>query len=145
MASRIATRRLLSPFSRAQFQRPSFIRTMATSGVGRQYEFLVILPDKPGPEARKRRLEVRAQHFKDMTPTLDGGKLKMGGAILHDVPVNDEAENMDFAGSVMILVAESAEEAKNMLKDDIYVKADVWDFEKTQIYPLKCGFRFPLQ
>ncbi|KAK1255424.1 hypothetical protein MKX08_009419 [Trichoderma sp. CBMAI-0020] len=156
MASRIATRLLLSPFSRAQFQRPSFIRTMATSGARRQYEFLVILPDKPGPEARKRRLEVRAyvhtyasvmkvnQHFKDMTPTLDGGKLKMGGAILHDVPVNDEAENMDFAGSVMILVAESAEEAKNMLKEDVYVKADVWDFEKTQIYPLKCGFRFPL-
>lgn len=55
------------------------------------------------------------------------------GAILHDVPVNDEGENMDFAGSVMILVAESAEEAKNMLKDDIYVKADVWDFEKVRI------------
>ncbi|KAM0453371.1 hypothetical protein ACHAO4_004964 [Trichoderma viride] len=145
MASRIAARRFLSPFSRAQFQRPSFIRTMATSEVRRPYEFLVILPDKPGPEARKRRLEVRAQHFKDMTPTLDEGKLKMGGAILHDVPVSDDAENMDFAGSVMIVVAESAEEAKNMLKDDVYVKADVWDFEKTQVYPLKCAFRFPLQ
>lgn len=60
MASRIAARRFLSPFSRAQFQRPSFIRTMATSEVRRPYEFLVILPDKPGPEARKRRLEVRA-------------------------------------------------------------------------------------
>lgn len=40
---------------------------------------------------------------------------------------------MDFAGSVMIVVAESAEEAKNMLKDDIYVKAGVWDFEKVRI------------
>lgn len=40
---------------------------------------------------------------------------------------------MDFAGSVMILIAESAEEAKNMLKDDIYVKADVWDFEKVRM------------
>lgn len=60
MASRIAARRFLSPFPRAQFQRPSFVRTMATSEVRRPYEFLVILPDKPGPEARKRRLEVRA-------------------------------------------------------------------------------------
>jgi hypothetical protein len=59
MASRIATRRILSPLARAQFQRPSFIRTMATSEVRRKYEFLVILPDQPGPEARKRRLEVR--------------------------------------------------------------------------------------
>lgn len=40
---------------------------------------------------------------------------------------------MDFAGSVMIVVAESAEEAKNMLKDDVYVKADVWDFEKVRM------------
>lgn len=144
MASRIATRRVLSPFTKPQFQRPSFIRTMATSEVRRPYEFLLIIPDKPGPEVRKRRLEVRAQHFSDMAPTLDSGKLKMGGAILHDVPVNDEAENLDFAGSLMVLVAESAEEAKNMLKDDIYVKADVWDMEKIQVYPIKCGFRFPL-
>lgn len=55
------------------------------------------------------------------------------GAILHDVPVKDEGESMDFAGSVMIVVAESAEEAKNMLKDDVYVKADVWDFEKVRM------------
>lgn len=60
MASRIATRRLLSPLTKPQFQRPSFIRTMATSGVRRPYEFLLIIPDKPGPEVRKRRLEVRA-------------------------------------------------------------------------------------
>lgn len=60
MAFRIATRRFLSPLSQAQFQRPSFIRTMATSGVRRPYEFLLIIPDKPGPEARKRRLAVRA-------------------------------------------------------------------------------------
>ncbi|KAL6905099.1 hypothetical protein GGI43DRAFT_381488 [Trichoderma evansii] len=144
MASRIATRRFLSPLSQAQFQRPSFIRTMATSGVRRPYEFLLIIPDKPGPEARKRRLAVRAQHFADMTPTLDQGKLKMGGAILHDVPVNDEAENLDFAGSLMVVVAESAEEAKSMLKDDIYVKSDVWDLEKAQVYPIKVAFRFPL-
>lgn len=78
--------------------------------------------------------------------------------------MNDEAENLDFAGSLMVLVAESAEEAKDMLKDDIYVKADVWDLEKVrmnwvvfieaietdtatnqaQVYPIKCGFRFPL-
>lgn len=47
--------------------------------------------------------------------------------------MNDEAENLDFAGSLMVLVAESAEEAKDMLKDDIYVKADVWDLEKVRM------------
>lgn len=55
------------------------------------------------------------------------------GAILHDVPVNDEAENLDFAGSLMVVVAESAEEAKSMVKDDIYVKSDVWDLEKVRL------------
>jgi uncharacterized protein YciI len=52
---------------------------------------------------------------------------------LHGVPENDEAENLDFAGTIMILVAESAEDAKNMLKDDIYRTSGVWDFDKVRV------------
>ncbi|KAM0261838.1 hypothetical protein ACHAQJ_002041 [Trichoderma viride] len=140
MAARITARRFLSTFS--QTQRPSLVRTMATSGVRRPYEFLVVIQDKPGPEVRAKRLEVRAQHFREMKPTLEKGFLKMGGAILNDIPENDD--DLDFAGTALVLVAESAEDAKNLLKDDIYNTAGVWDFEKAQVYPLKCGFRFAL-
>ncbi|KAL6838025.1 hypothetical protein V8C40DRAFT_231429 [Trichoderma camerunense] len=139
MAARLTARRFLSPLS--QIQRP-FIRTMA-SAPPTEYEFVLIIPDKPGPEVRAKRLEVRPQHFSDMTPTLKDGWLKMGGGILNEVPEDDNDPNtFDFAGSIMVLVAKSKEDAINKVKDDIYVRAGVWDLEKAQVYPYKNGFRF---
>ncbi|KAL7909146.1 hypothetical protein GGI35DRAFT_428947 [Trichoderma velutinum] len=140
MAARLTARRFLSPLS--QFQRP-FIRTMATAPPS-EYEFVLVIPDKPGPEVRAKRLQVRPQHFSDMTPTLKDGWLKMGGGILNEVPEDDNDPNtFDFAGSIMVLVAKSKEDAINKVKDDIYVRAGVWDLEKAQVYPFKKGFRFP--
>lgn len=108
-----------------------------------EYEFVLVIPDKPGPEVRAKRLEVRPQHFSDMTPTLKDGWLKMGGGILNEVPADDNDPNTyDFAGSIMVLVAKSKEDAINKVKDDIYVRAGVWDLEKAQVYPYKNGFRF---
>ncbi|KAK0762611.1 hypothetical protein N5P37_005428 [Trichoderma harzianum] len=139
MAARLTARRLLSPLS--QIQRP-FIRTMATAPPS-EYEFVLVIPDKPGPEVRAKRLQVRPQHFSDMTPTLKDGWLKMGGGILNEVPEDDNDPNtFDFAGSIMVLVAKSKEDAINKVKDDIYVRAGVWDLEKAQVYPFKKGFRF---
>ncbi|KAL6815419.1 hypothetical protein GGI42DRAFT_107261 [Trichoderma sp. SZMC 28013] len=140
MAARLTARRLLSPLS--QIQRP-LIRTMATAPPS-EYEFVLVIPDKPGPEVRAKRLQVRPQHFSDMTPTLKDGWLKMGGGILNEVPEDDNDPNtFDFAGSIMVLVAKSKEDAINKVKDDIYVRAGVWDLEKAQVYPFKKGFRFP--
>ncbi|QYS97616.1 YCII domain-containing protein [Trichoderma simmonsii] len=139
MAARLTARRFLSPLS--QIQRP-FIRTMATAPPS-EYEFVLVIPDKPGPEVRAKRLQVRPQHFSDMTPTLKDGWLKMGGGILNEVPEDDNDPNtFDFAGSIMVLVAKSKEDAINKVKDDIYVRAGVWDLEKAQVYPFKKGFRF---
>lgn len=53
MAARLAATRLTSHLARSQHQQ---IRTMASSAA-RTYEFLVIVPDKPGMHAK--RLEVR--------------------------------------------------------------------------------------
>ncbi|KAL7959467.1 hypothetical protein V8C34DRAFT_279710 [Trichoderma compactum] len=140
MAARLTARRLLSPLS--QIQRP-FTRTMATAPPS-EYEFVLVIPDKPGPEVRAKRLQVRPQHFSDMAPTLKDGWLKMGGGILHEVPEDDNDPNtFDFAGSIMVLVAKSKEDAINKVKDDIYVRAGVWDLEKAQVYPFKKAFRFP--
>ncbi|KKP01686.1 hypothetical protein THAR02_06192 [Trichoderma harzianum] len=150
MATRLTARRFLSPLS--QIQRP-FIRTMATAPPS-EYEFVLVIPDKPGPEVKAKRLQVRPQHFSDMTPTLKDGWLKMGGmyytqiwsqqfmqrelneskhlgGILNEVPEDDNDPNtFDFAGSIMVLVAKSKEDAINKVKDDIYVRAGVWDLEK---------------
>lgn len=73
----------------------SRIRTMS-SAAARKYEFLVIVPDRPGMLAK--RLEVRSyvrppashspdlgtdgsrQHFSNMAPKVESGEWKMGGA-----------------------------------------------------------------
>lgn len=42
-----------------------------------KYEWLVVIPDKPGMMAK--RLEVRPQHFEGLTKAKESGLFKMGG------------------------------------------------------------------
>ncbi|KAL3963215.1 hypothetical protein ACCO45_000219 [Purpureocillium lilacinum] len=118
---------------------------MASSAVAaaapRKFEFLVIVPDKPG--TLEKRLEVRPQHFKNMTPHVESGAWKMGGALLNSVPGDDDATKFDFMGSTLVCIAESKEAVLEQLRQDIYNTSGVWDTEKAQIYPFKCAFRNP--
>lgn len=52
------------------------------------------------------------------------------GAILEDVPVDDEVSSLKFAGSTIVVVAESKQEVIDLLKKDVYVESGVWDLEK---------------
>lgn len=52
------------------------------------------------------------------------------GAILNEVPKDDQPSSLDFAGSTVIAVAESKEEILEILKNDVYVKEGVWDLSK---------------
>lgn len=106
-----------------------------------KYEFLVIVPDKPGMQAK--RLEVRPKHFEGLKPFVDLGAYKMGGAILNEVPEGDDATKFSFAGSTLVCVAESKEAVQDILRKDIYTESGVWDTEKAQIWPVKLAFRYP--
>ncbi|POS76024.1 hypothetical protein DHEL01_v205575 [Diaporthe helianthi] len=111
------------------------------SSTPRTYEWLVVIPDKPGALAK--RLEVRPQHFEGLTKLKESGKFKMGGAVLEEMPPDDEISSMKFSGSTLMVVAESKQEVIDLIKDDVYVKSGVWDFEKAQIWPAKIAFRYP--
>ncbi|OIW23467.1 hypothetical protein CONLIGDRAFT_128485 [Coniochaeta ligniaria NRRL 30616] len=113
------------------------IRTMASAA--RKFEFLVVVPDFPG--MREKRLEVRPTHFAGLKPHIDSGAFQMGGAVLSEVPADDEPSSLQFAGSTIIAVAESKEEVLAILKNDIYAQSGVWDVENAQIWPLKAAFR----
>lgn len=52
------------------------------------------------------------------------------GAVLEEMPPNDEISSMKFAGSTLMVLASSKEEVIDLLKDDVYVKSGVWDLEK---------------
>ncbi|PNY27549.1 Uncharacterized protein TCAP_02526 [Tolypocladium capitatum] len=132
MAARLAAPRLASLLSRPQHQ----IRTMASSSA-RTYEFLVIVPDKPGMHAK--RLEVRPLHLKNMGPNIESGAWKMGGALLNSVPKDDDASNFDFMGSTLVCVAESEEAVLKQLREDVYTTSGVWDTEKASLPPPSRG------
>ncbi|KKY32542.1 putative dimeric alpha-beta barrel [Diaporthe ampelina] len=111
------------------------------SSTPRTYEWLVVVPDKPGALAK--RLEVRPQHFEGLTKLKESGAFKMGGAVLEEMPPDDEVSSMKFSGSTLMVVAESKQAVVDLIKDDIYVKSGVWDLEKAMIWPAKIAFRFP--
>lgn len=54
----------------------------------------------------------------------------LGGALLKDVPKDDDVSSLDFWGSTLVMKAESKEQVVEALKKDPYSKADVWDWEK---------------
>lgn len=41
-----------------------------------------------------------------------------------------------FKGSAVLLMAESEEQAREILSKDVYVRSGVWDMEKAQIIPV---------
>lgn len=57
----------------------------------------------------------------------------MGGAVLDSVPVGDDPTQWEFAGSTLILVAESKDEVLDILRRDIYTTSGVWDVEKVSL------------
>lgn len=56
------------------------------------------------------------------------------GAILQQVPQDDEPANFDFAGSSLVVEATSREEIVELLRRDVYAEK-VWDLDKVSPGP----------
>lgn len=65
----------------------------------------------------------------------------MGGAYLthHPAPSADGSPTPDkdipYAGSAMVVRAESEEEVRRQIREDPYTKGGVWDSENVRIWP----------
>ncbi|KAF1799123.1 hypothetical protein FB192DRAFT_1394992 [Mucor lusitanicus] len=96
-----------------------------------KHHFMVVLHDFTDSEALNRRLSVRDQHLQGALKAESDGNLLVGGAIL------DNHESSKMKGSVLLLAAKSVEEIDEMIIQDPYYKAKVW--EKWEVYPIKCA------
>lgn len=56
------------------------------------------------------------------------------GAILNEVPPDDKPTSLNFAGSMLVMVAETKEEIVTSLKNDIYGTSGVWDVDNVSIW-----------
>ncbi|EKV19601.1 hypothetical protein PDIG_02020 [Penicillium digitatum PHI26] len=99
-------------------------------------EFLCILPDKPGAQAK--RLEVRPNHLEGVKPLVASGAI-VAGAMLNAHPADGETPS--FKGSMMLAVAENEAQVLELLSKDIYTVSGVWDLENAQIIPFKSAVR----
>lgn len=79
-------------------------------------------------------LEVRL--FKAFEGFRASGLSNMPGGIVNGLPANTADPNTwDFAGSSLVVVAESQAEVVKLLEQDIYTKSGVWDVPKVCIPP----------
>ncbi|KAK9460365.1 uncharacterized protein V1516DRAFT_625930 [Lipomyces oligophaga] len=102
-----------------------------------KYEFVVIIPDQA--DANTRRIGVRQAHLENVRKLFAEGILSSGGAYL-DGPIV-EGETPSFRGSVVTIIAESKEQVIEIMKSDPYTTAEVWDWEKAQIFNFACAVR----
>jgi len=63
----------------------------------------------------------------------------MGGATLSKHPEGGEAP--DMTGSVMLVTANSEEEVRRFVAEDVYTKSGVWDLEGMRIWPFRTAVR----
>ena len=47
-----------------------------------------------------------------------------------------EGETPSFKGGVLTVHAETEEEVRKILKDDVYTSNDVWDWDRLEILPV---------
>ncbi|KAH7142882.1 hypothetical protein B0J13DRAFT_51382 [Dactylonectria estremocensis] len=113
-------------------------RTMATST--RKKEWLAILPDNPNVLGIRKK--VKGDHYEGIKPLIASGTLPAGGAIFEKHPVDGEPAL--FKGSVVVYAAESVEQVREIIRNDVYAISGVWDIEKAQIIPYVPAVREPL-
>ncbi|KAJ0317062.1 hypothetical protein Brms1b_005094 [Colletotrichum noveboracense] len=96
-------------------------------------EFLCILPDKP--DALAKRLEIRPTHLAAAKSAASEGKVAVGGAMFESEHPS-EGKTPAFKGSMIIYTVKDADEAWELIKNDVYAKNGVWDLEKAQVIPV---------
>lgn len=96
-----------------------------------------MLPDHDGK--LQERLKARPDHLKNVRPSVTAGGVLIGGAMLTKHPEANETPSM--TGSVFLMTADSEEELRRILAEDVYATSGVWDLKGMKIWPFKTAVR----
>ncbi|EKM80792.1 hypothetical protein AGABI1DRAFT_83752 [Agaricus bisporus var. burnettii JB137-S8] len=116
---------------------------MSTSTTPKK-KFCVYAPDYPNNLAR--RFEVREAHLADVKPHINSGVFRVAGIVADpDKPTTtiDGQTRPNAQGSLLIVEADTLEEVKKLIMNDVYWKNGVWDKEKVVIQPFLPATPFP--
>ena len=98
-------------------------------------EWCVIVYDKPGSDRSK----FRPQHLAGVSNLVEQGKLVCAGAIYHE-PTTEGGERT-FAGSHLQIVADTKQEAIDIVLNDVFAKGGIWDIDNIICYRFGCAVR----
>jgi hypothetical protein len=105
--------------------------------------FFVYAPDKTEPGTLERRLSVREKHLAGAKVGHESGFIRIGGVLTTPDAITNPDAPKKMVGSTLILEAESIDQVKNMIENDIYYTSGVWDPEKLVILPFFSAFPLP--
>lgn len=97
-------------------------------------EWCCIIYDKPNVD----RSATRPQHLANLPVLIKEGKLISACPLYHDV-INGSPTN--FAGSHLIISADTKEEALEVIYSDIFAKKGIWDLDNIIILPTGASFK----
>ncbi|KAH6914210.1 hypothetical protein BKA70DRAFT_1260736 [Coprinopsis sp. MPI-PUGE-AT-0042] len=118
-----------------QSLRVNHISRMSTAAAAPRHRFLVYAPDKTEEGTFEKRLSVRSKHLETAHERNIAGIVKLGGAMLTPESIESPTAQKKMTGSVFVFEAESLEEVKQLVVNDIYYTSGVWDPEKLVIVP----------
>ncbi|KAJ3901693.1 hypothetical protein F5879DRAFT_967255 [Lentinula edodes] len=130
-------------------------------------KFFVYAPDHTEEGTFAKRLSIRNEHLARMKTILAAGTIRtlfpyhpsigirnlirvlhwywvgVGGVLLSPESLSAPPEGQKMIGSTFICEAESLDEVKKMVEEDIYYKEGVWDKEKIVVLPMMAATPIP--
>ncbi|KAJ4468348.1 hypothetical protein J3R30DRAFT_3715290 [Lentinula aciculospora] len=106
-------------------------------------KFFVYAPDKTEEGTFAKRVAVRSEHLTRMKTILEAGTIRVGGVLLSPESLSAPLEGQKMVGSTFICEAESLDDVKKMVEEDVYYKEGVWDKEKIVVLPMLAATPIP--
>jgi len=117
-------------------------RTMASQAT--LQKFFVYAPDSKHVETHVKRYAVRPQHLEEIQPHIDSGVIAVAGMVVTPEQIAQAGAGQKKAeASLLIIKAETIDEARGLIERDIYYTSGVWDKEKVVILPFFPATLFP--
>ncbi|KAF8441437.1 hypothetical protein L210DRAFT_3398717 [Boletus edulis BED1] len=102
----------------------------------RSNTYLVWAPDHTDGGALARRMAVRPRHFVTANKHIKQGILKVAGGLLTPESENAPPADKTFFGSVLLYEADSIEDVRKLIEQDLYWTENVWDKDRLSILPI---------
>jgi len=101
----------------------------------KSHYFMVYAPDCTDEGAVERRFSVRERHLREVAPSISNRTIRVAGMFVSPKSILSEDAPKEPKGSLFILEAETIDEVRQMMKEDIYYTSKVWDPEQLVILP----------